>query len=153
MGKILPFVLPFVLLFGACDGYTPPSAIVPAPPGAKEAAVTAWQLLGRNDSMPPIYWLEGSCAIYQDGTCIGVGVHAEDTIYIARDTHDVLTGGLWRSSLTHELMHEILERDTGNPDGDHTGAVWKGWGTVDMVNDQLRQLGFCKPAPYYGWDC
>jgi hypothetical protein len=92
----------------------------PAPEGDRVAVEIPGELV----------WTKDECIEEDDGDCTKGGYHTH-----TKDIYLVDRGEIWRSLLTHELIHYYLDLD-GDGDGGHTRSDW--WGMVDEVDEEIR---------------
>ncbi len=138
MGKVLPFVLP-ALLLTACAPEMPEITYTPAkaPLMAEPATQMAWGILGAPGEMPEIHWATGR--IIYEGKPVA-GIYAGGRAWVQSDW-ELCTGPCPPSNtpLVHELLHAALEYSTGDLDPNHVDPVWQ---IQTDIKGALAEAGF-----------
>ena len=122
------------LALSACV-YDPGVTPMEAPEGTWVAVEIARMALARVHGPLPRYageiiWTSDDCVPHGDGDCTAGGYHTyTEAIYLAD------RGAIWRSELTHELVHFYLDLE-GDGDGGHSQRDW--WDMVDAVDEEVR---------------
>jgi hypothetical protein len=122
--------LALLALAGCTVSELEPLDVTPAdaPVNAEQIIERAWELVDGADEPPAVTWT-ANC-IPSAGACRG-GVHRNGEVFVY-----VSTGFIWSTSLTHELIHARLWRESGDGNGEHTLSEWD---LEDPVNETLRQ--------------
>lgn len=131
-----------VLLLAGCAGAQRPAA----KPRQAEAVALVWHLYGRSDPPPAVRWMEGTeldCTSpaghlgmrYGDGCMAGISV--QGTVLVVWHTGESFSA----TALAHELLHQRLERETGDADDAHAGRAWRAGGELERAVAALAAVG------------
>jgi hypothetical protein len=127
----------------ACAGTQRPAT---GKPRQAEAVALVWHLYGRTDPPPAVRWMQGvdlDCVsaaghlgMLYGGLCMA-GMSVPGTVLVVWHPGESFSA----TALAHELLHERLQRDTGDSDPGHAGPGWRAGGELELAVAALAAAG------------